>query len=127
MVENNLYPSKEKIKGRSAVADIFNEASCINSFPIKLFYLPIIDSNHKFGIGVSKRNFKKAVYRNRIKRLFREAYRLNKNKLPITVKFYSFFVLYIDKQMPLQYSNVEAFYLKALERLQTQLLKNENI
>jgi ribonuclease P protein component len=35
----------------------------------------------KFGVGVSNKNFKKAVHRNRIKRLTREGYRLQKQNL----------------------------------------------
>src|SRR5690349_2938389 len=40
----------------------------------------------QFGVGVSAKHFKKAVQRNTIKRLIREAYRLQKRKLNDTVE-----------------------------------------
>ncbi len=56
------------------------------------------------GVTVSKRNFKKAVARNQVKRLIREAYRLNKQDL-VTItkgkqKSLALFFVFIDKSVP---------------------------
>ncbi len=63
-----------------------------------------MDFNIKIGVGATTRNFKKAVDRNRIKRLLREAYRTEKiplhNYLEAEKKQVAFFILYIDKTLP---------------------------
>jgi ribonuclease P protein component len=74
---------------------------------VKVFYLPVEHTPEhpvQVGVGVSARNFKKAVDRNTIKRRMREAYRLH--KLPLhehlitNQKSVAVFILWIDKQLP---------------------------
>lgn len=56
------------------------------------------------GVGVSSRNFKKATDRNRIKRLMREAYRLQQgilqDHLTLHQRNLSVFFLYTGKELP---------------------------
>jgi ribonuclease P protein component len=62
------------------------------------------DNIIKTGVGVSSRHFKKAVQRNRIKRLLREAYRTEKQPLQSILnnkqRKLAVFLLYIDKTLP---------------------------
>ena len=95
------YNKIEKLKSKKLIDKLFNEGRSINVFPLKLVYLEtgLEDSVPvKTGVSVSKRYFKNAVDRNRIKRLLRETYRLNKPELfnKITTQ-YAFMILYIGK------------------------------
>lgn len=59
----------------------------------------------QFGAGVSKRHFKRAVDRNRIKRLLREAYRTQKLPLQTHLEksgkgYLKLFILYTGKELP---------------------------
>ena len=99
------YNSKEKLKSRKLIDELFAKGKSFSVFPVKVFYMPLTEmTNHpiKAGVGVSARNFKKAVDRNRIKRLLRECYRLNKQGLHIMAaqKPVAVFFLYIGKDMP---------------------------
>ena len=101
------YNKFEKLKSRKQIELLFAQGKSISSFPVKVFYLPVDNSPlHpvQVGVGVSARNFKKAVDRNTIKRRLREAYRLH--KLPLHEylmahqKSVAVFILWIDKQLP---------------------------
>jgi ribonuclease P protein component len=83
------YNRQEKLKSRKLLQQVFATAKSFSVFPVKVFYMPLENTaaaRLQVGVGVSARNFKKAVDRNRIKRLLRECYRLN--KLPLHALVY---------------------------------------
>ena len=98
------FPKKEKLKSKKLIEQLFSEGQSITSFPIKLIYLHTelpFDVSIQTGVTVPKKNFKSAVKRNRIKRLLREAYRLNKHLVFNNSKGrFAFLFLYLGKEMP---------------------------
>lgn len=93
------YNKKEKLKSKKLIEQLFAEGQSVSAYPLKLIYLPVDFDDSvllKTGVTVSKRKFKSAVDRNRIKRLMREAYRLNKAVIfnNITTQ-YALMILYI--------------------------------
>lgn len=101
------YNKFEKLKSRKQIELLFAKGKSISAFPVKVFYLPVEHTPEhpvQVGVGVSARNFKKAVDRNTIKRRMREAYRLHKlplhEQLVAQQKSVAVFILWIDKQIP---------------------------
>ena len=83
-IKKYTYGKNEKLKRRKLINEIFTTGESFPSFPFRVFYKKMNfegDAKAQVGVSVSKRNFKHAVDRNRIKRLMREAYRLNKHTL----------------------------------------------
>lgn len=78
------FKKEEKLKSRKLIGQLFEEGESISKFPLRIFYLKVEHSS-KYSIQATfsapKKKFKKAVDRNRIKRLMREAYRKNKHLL----------------------------------------------
>ena len=62
----------------------------MSAFPLRVVFMPVQEKDMatpaSILVSVSKRRFKKAVKRNRVKRQIREAYRLNKQPLLQTLK-----------------------------------------
>ena len=104
-VTRYFYRKQDKLKSRKAIAELFSNGKSFSNFPFKVIWLPENKSAIlQTGIGVSSRYFKKATDRNRIKRLMREAYRLQKvmlqqhlekNQLHLSV-----FILYVGRELP---------------------------
>lgn len=95
------YPKKEKLKSQKLIEQLFSDGKSVSAFPLRMVYLKTaFEENVQFktGVSVSKRNFKNAVDRNRIKRLLREAYRLNKASYFNNIsESYALMILYISK------------------------------
>jgi ribonuclease P protein component len=97
----------ERLKSRKSIEQLFSEGKKIVVAPFRVLYL-ISQSAEKasllFSVGVSAKNFKKAVDRNRVKRLTREAYRLQKNDLQKKIEAKSIqlnvFFIYTGKELP---------------------------
>jgi ribonuclease P protein component len=86
-----------------------------------------MDHGLQFGVGVSSKNFKRAVDRNRIKRLTREAWRLQKNelkdKLKISNKQLNVFLIYTGKELP-DFPTVKDKVAIALKKLSNKIDEN---
>lgn len=104
------FPKKERLKSKKLFEQVFQDGKSLKQYPLKLIYLRAElteDVKCQAGMAVPKRRIRKAVKRNRIKRLMREAYRLNKE--PIFNKIlgnYALLFLYLGKEDP-EYAEVE--------------------
>ncbi len=88
-VENNTtlkqtFAKEERLYEKKLIDQLFKDGKSFFVFPFKVFFMPLATDGYflpKVLLSVPKRNFKRAVDRNRIKRLMREAYRRNKSVL----------------------------------------------
>lgn len=106
---------------------MFNDGASFTIYPLHIVYK---EKKTRSGVpvsilvSVSKKRFKSAVKRNRIKRLLREAYRLNKQELwnflraeerGLLIAF-----VYIDNKQ-IEYSKIESSVVKVLNELRGKL------
>jgi len=78
------YSKKEKLCSRKDISRLFEHGKAFYSEPFRLLWLKsedILPFPALTGISVGKKSFPKAVDRNRVKRLIREAWRVNKQHL----------------------------------------------
>ncbi len=88
MTDLTLDKSK-KLLGKVRVQRVFSEGKSVVAYPIRVCYCEQMEREEnqvdgqpvKVLFSVSKRLFKRAVGRNRLKRLMREAYRMNQHTL----------------------------------------------
>jgi ribonuclease P protein component len=114
------FPKRERLHQQKLIKTLFDQGKSYNFFPIKLIYLPSPEiTNHQALFTVPRRNFKKAVDRNRIKRQMREAYRLHKHQIPYSpskdVHFLQAYIYIARKQAP--YQDIESKIKDSIGRL----------
>ncbi len=102
---------KDRLKSRKDINALFANGKKINHFPIRAIWMHTSSNNAlQAGFSVSSKYFKRAVDRNRIKRLMREGYRLQKQKLELSLhkhnKKIALFLIYTGKELP-NFSTVE--------------------
>ena len=121
---------QERLKSRKLIEQLFRQGKSISVFPYRALYLPVAGGDAQLpfslqaGITVSSKNFKKAVHRNKIKRLTREAYRLQKpglqQKLAETGQQLMLFLIYTGKEIPdflLAKEKVQVILNKLIQRI----------
>jgi ribonuclease P protein component len=118
------YPRKEKLKGKKLIEQLFLEGRSVSAYPLKLIYLrshAFDGSRIRAGVAVPKKRVQKAVKRNRIKRLLREAYRHNKATIfNNTEGNFAFLILYLEKEMP-SFNQVDVKMKALFKKFNTQL------
>jgi ribonuclease P protein component len=120
----NTLEKKERLKSKKLIKKLFEDGNAIKKFPLRLIYLSVGTLSSKstqVSFSVPKRNFKKAVDRNRIKRLLREAYRQEKNEiLDASSLSCVFMITYIGKTEPL-FSDIQKTIREVLTSLNQKI------
>jgi ribonuclease P protein component len=94
-MEAQTFAKAERLHSKKLIQELFTKGSSFYLHPFKVLIL--IHPNqttlsHEILISVSKRNFKKAVHRNLIKRRIREVYRMEKHLLQSNPKLVLAFI-----------------------------------
>lgn len=116
----------ERLKSRKQIEQLFRGGKSFHTGLLKVFHQPKdLDAKQptiylQLGVGVGTRYFKQAVKRNRIKRLMREAYRLQKQELELLMqqqqKTLNLFFIFTGKEVP-SYELVFETTTAALQKL----------
>lgn len=120
-------PKEERLSRKRDVDQLFAKGRTFVAFPLRVIYLIVKEEflvPSSFLVSVSKKRFKRAVDRNRVKRQMREAYRVRKHELlgvltgsdrRIWIAF-----LYMDKEIYPQVK-IEKAMEKAIQILRRKL------
>ena len=104
------FTRQERLKSRKAIGRLFSGGHAFVAYPLRVVWLEVAPAPPpsagaepgaaQIAVSVSKRTFKTAVQRNRLKRRIREAYRLHKHELyeKLAGRNVVFMVMYIAKE-----------------------------
>lgn len=127
----NKFSKSDKLCGAVRIQHLFAEGKTFLAYPIRVCYLPVesMESTQVL-MSVPKRLFKRAVKRNRLKRLMREAYRLNNTDLDTYCRTRScrlqIAFQYISSDLA-DYQMVEKAMRKALRKISEQMEEHHEI
>ncbi len=127
MAKQFTLGKNERLKSRKQIEQLFKSGQRFVSPPFRIFYSfqtvsqPAMSHPLQAGFSASSRNFKTAVARNRIKRMAKEAYRLQKNSLQDKLKEQNrklnIFFIYTGKELPVYtdvYNSIHTALVKLL-------------
>ena len=118
----------QRLKSRKQIEQLFRKGKSMHVFPFRVHYAlqPLTEGREPLqaGFGAARRNFRRAVDRNRIKRLIREAYRLRKEPLHLLLQerqmALTLFFIYTGKELP-DHKLVSGKIAVALEKIMKEI------
>ena len=117
------FKKEERLCKKTTIDNLFDNGQSFFIYPCKVIWLESTEDMKypaQVLINVPKRNFKKAVDRNYIKRIIREAYRKNKKllyeALELKQKKLNFAIIYSAKEI-IDYHELEQKIILMLNRL----------
>lgn len=117
------FQKVERLSGKASFEQLMSNGQSFFVHPFRIIWM-LADAGQespvRIAFGVPKRNFKQAVKRNRIKRLMREAYRLNKHEAYSALEQKSVkivvMIVYTQRDMP-DFAQVKGKIILSLHRL----------
>jgi len=121
------FKKEERLCSKIVLDKLFTDGKSVFSYPFKFVFIPVDDATEtpiQIVFSVPKRNFKRAVHRNQIKRRMREAFRLNK------LAFYeniadtkiALMVIYTEKEI-LNFKLIQSGLIKGFRKISSSLKK----
>ncbi len=122
---NEKLPKVLKLKSKKQIESLFKNGKSLKAYPLLLIYCTEdLDTSFKVGFSVSKRFFKQAVQRNRIKRLTREVFRKKKHIFTLDETQFLLMFIYLGKELP-SYEHLEKAFHKIENKWQKTLSNYE--
>ncbi|HIU55205.1 MAG TPA: ribonuclease P protein component [Candidatus Gallibacteroides avistercoris] len=122
----------ERLRGKSAIDRLFSRGRSFAVFPLRAVYsvVSVPDAPEiSLLVSVSKKRFKRAVKRNKVKRLIKETFRLKKSIAAETLKESGkqvhLAILYLDKEIH-PYHTFDSRMEELLKRLASEICKTNN-
>ena len=119
------FSKEERLTGKSNIDQLFNRGKSFNLFPFRVFYHLVENADEPVArllIAIPKKKVHHAVDRNRLRRLVREAYRLNRTAFIANLEMKSvhlhFALIYNGESFDLAYKEVELKIIACLARLE---------
>lgn len=111
------FRKEERLNKETLIQELFETGSSFYFFPFKVFVMNNPDQAwpfHQVLFSVPKKNFKRAVDRNLLKRRMREAFRLNKNTIAASNKLVIAYI-YSAKEI-LTFAQIQERLVKTFNR-----------
>ena len=111
------FRKEERLKKEKLIKELFDTGSSFYFFPFKVYVMHNPDQTYPFHqvlFSVSKRNFKRAVDRNLLKRRMREAFRRNKHAIAASNKLLIAYI-YSAKEI-LTFAQIQERLVKTFNR-----------
>lgn len=119
--------SESRLKREQHIETLFRTGKAFSVFPVRIIWTlaprGAEEAPARAGFSVSKKKFKRAVDRGRVKRLLREAWRLQQHEIIPAIPAESqlhLFLIFSDSALP-QYGLVHSTVGKGLARLKKAL------
>lgn len=111
------FPKEAKLCGAQEIAAFYKSGKRFTSWPLRVTFQEIPEEPTRVLVWAPKSLFKRAVKRNHLRRLMREAYRLHQSLLEDKKVLIAF--NYMDKEEQ-PYAVIEKAVIKALRRIKNE-------